>query len=189
MRWPSMALATIASLLFALVTLAGCGNAEAHPRDAAVSVPSPTRWPAAAAGGACFLLEYEVIEQIVGTSFDVSASSEANHTYTCVLQTKNGSYPDLTLAVSTTDADPTVFRSTVQPKGAAPVPELGRIGYSVAMPAAAGSGPGVEVGWLSGNGRLLLLRYRCAPTATAADAGALVPKVITLARKIDQSSV
>jgi hypothetical protein len=173
-----------------LVTVAGCANADAHPQATAVSVPSPTRLPAGTAGGACYLLDYDVIEQIVGTSFDVAAASEANDTFTCVLQqAKEASYPDLTLAVSATDADATTFKSTVQPKGAAPVTELGKIGYSVSLPPAADAGPTVEVGWLSGNSRILILRYRFPATAAPDDVNALTPKLVALARKVDQTSL
>jgi hypothetical protein len=173
----------------ALLTVAGCANADAHPQTTAVSVPSPTRLPAGTAGGACYLLDYDVIEQIVGTSFDVAAASEANDTFTCVLQqAKDASYPDLTLAVSATDADATTFKSTVQPKGAAPVTELGRIGYSVTQSPAA-AGPSVEVGWLSGNSRILILRYRFPATATPDEVNALTPKLVALAKKVDQTSL
>jgi len=173
-----------------LVTVAGCANADAHPQATAVSVPSQTRLPAGTAGGACYLLDYDVIEQIVGTSFDVAAASEANDTFTCVLQqAKEASYPDLTLAVSTTDADANTFKATVQPKGAAPVIELGKIGYSVTQPAAADAGPSVEVGWLSGNSRILILRYRFPATATPDDVNTLTPKLVALAKKVDQTSL
>jgi hypothetical protein len=173
-----------------LVTVAGCANADAHPQATAVSVPSPTRLPAGTAGGACYLLDYDVVEQLVGTSFDVAAASEANDTFTCVLQqAKEASYPDLTLAVSATDADANTFRSTVQPKGAAPVSELGKIGYSVTQSPAADAGASVEVGWLSGNSRILILRYRFPATATPDDVTTLTPKLVALAKKVDQTSL
>jgi hypothetical protein len=173
----------------ALLAAAGCANAEANPQAAAVSAPAPTRWPPGIAGGACYLLDYDVIEQIVGTSFDVAAASAANDTFTCVLQQKSASYPDLTLAVSPTDADPATFRSTVAPKGAVPVNELGKVGYSAPLAPNASAGPAVEIGWLSGNSRILLLRYRCPALASPDDVGALTPKLVTLAKKIDQASL
>jgi hypothetical protein len=196
--WVSMRLAAtvrskimpVVLVALTLVTAAGCANADAHPQTTAASVPSPVRLPAETAGGACYLLDYDVIEQIVGTSFDVAAASEANDTFTCVLQqAKDASYPDLTLAVSATDADATTFKSTVQPKGAAPVTELGKIGYTVTLPPTADAGPTIEVGWLSGNSRILIVRYRFPATATPDDVGALTPKVVALAKKIDQTSL
>jgi hypothetical protein len=178
----------LAPLLFTFAAVAGCGTAEAHPQPAAVTAPTPTRWPAAVAGGACYLLEYEIIEQVVGTSFDVAAASDTDETFTCVVQTKGESFPDLTLAVTATDADAAVFKSTMQPKGAAPVAGLGKIGYTLTTPAGGGAGPGIEVGWLSGNGRIMVLRYRFPATTGAADAGALAPKMVALAKKVDQSN-
>jgi hypothetical protein len=173
-----------------LLTVTGCANADAHPQTTAVSVPSPSRLPAGVAGGACYLLDYDVIEQVVGTSFDVAAASEANDTFTCVLQqAKDASYPDLTLAVSATDADATAFKSTVQPKTAALVPELGKTGYNVTLPPAADAGPTIEVGWLSGNSRILILRYRFPATAAPDDVTGLTPKLVALARKVDQTSL
>jgi hypothetical protein len=176
----------IAPLLFTVVAGAGCVNAKTRQQG---SAPTPSRGPAAAAGGACYLLEYDTIQQVLGASFDVAAASEAGETFTCVLQAKGESFPDLTLAVTATGADAAVFTSAVQPKGAAPVPGLGKIGYTLTAPAGGGAGPGVEVGWLSGDGRILVLRYRCRATTGVADAGALAPKVIALARKVDQNSV
>jgi hypothetical protein len=82
-----------------------------------------------------------------------------------------------------------VFSTTVVPKGSAPVTDLGKAGYSRTLTAAAtGAGPGAEVGWLSGNQRLMILRYRLPPGTAPADATALVPKLVTLARQIDQAS-
>jgi hypothetical protein len=178
-------------LVLTAVLTAGCThNAEAHPQNAAESVPSPTRWPAATEGGACYLLAYDVIEQLVGVSFDVAASSQAGDTFTCVLQQNKGaSYPDLTLSVTPTAADPAVFTATVRPKSATPVAGLGLIGYQFVRPAAADAGPAVEVGWLSGNERLLVLRYRGPAAAGAADTAALVPKMVALAKKVDQNSL
>jgi hypothetical protein len=171
-----------------LVTTTGCTHAEVHPQTTAVDVPTPTPGAAGDAGGACYLLEYEVIEQTVGTSFDVAAASQVGTTFSCVLQrAKSISYPDLTLTVSPTDADSAAFKTTVPPKGAAPVTELGKVGYSAALAPTPDAGPAVEVGWLSGNGRILVLRYRC-PMDTPDDVGALTPKLVALAKKIDQAS-
>jgi hypothetical protein len=46
----------------------------------------------------------------------------------------------------------------------------------------------VEVGWLSGNGRLLVLRYRCPSEVTAEEVGALTPKLVALAKEVEQKS-
>jgi hypothetical protein len=170
---------------------AGCAaSAAGSPRTAAASpAPSPSRQPAEGAGGACQLVNYEQVSAALGVTFEVAAASSNGDTYTCVLQRVDHDLPDLSLAVSPTLADPTVFKATVVPKGAATFTDLGKIGYSMALPAADGAGPGVEVGWLSGNQRLMSLRYR-SPAGTAPDtAAALTPKLVALAKKIDQASV
>ncbi|MCW2637727.1 MAG: hypothetical protein JWP76_33, partial [Dactylosporangium sp.] len=169
--------------------VSGCGGAGTRARFIASSTPVPTRPPAGAAGGACYLLEYEAVEQIVGTSFDVAAAGATGDTFTCVLQTNSGSYPDLTLAVTAVNVDAAAFMSTVSPKRSAAVTALGKAGYSAVLSPGAGAGQGVEIGWLSGNNQLLVLRYRCAPAATSGDVDAVTPKLVELAKKIDKNSV
>jgi hypothetical protein len=176
------------TLALALLGTAACEGTKAHPR-ATANTSKSNRLPASAAGGACYLFDFEVVEQIVGTSFDVSAAGNQDGTFTCVLQAAGAGYPDLMVAVTGTDADPGVFQGAVAPKGSTAVPGLGRQAYSSAVPAAADAGPGAEVGWLSGDGRLLTLRYRCAPAAPPAEAAAVTPKLIILAKKIDRSSL
>lgn len=178
--------ALVAVLFAALAAVTGCGR---DPAPAAPVSPSPTKWPAGIAGGACQLLDYDVVAKALGTMFDVSAAGEENETNTCVLQQQGTSYPDLTLAVSPTEADITVFKSVVVPKGAAMVPSLGKYGYSIAVPPRAGGGPASEVGWLSGNGRLLVLRYRFPAGTPTSQVTALTPKLVELSRQIDLSSV
>jgi hypothetical protein len=177
-------------LIVAPLPASACGRPGGPPPPAVGAAPSPTLATADTDGGACYLLDYDVIGKAIGTQFGVSAASQAGDTYTCVLQQAAGpGYPDLTLAVSPTDADPAIFTSTVQPKGAAPVANLGKVGYAVALPPSGDAGPGVEVGWLSGNGRLLILRYRFPPPASAADAATMVPKLSALAQTIDRQSL
>jgi hypothetical protein len=171
-----------------LLGAGGCADARSRARFTAAGTPVPTRSPAAAAGGACYLLEYEVVEQTVGTSFDVAAAGATGETFTCVLQGRSGSYPDLTLAVTAVSVDPAGFMSTVSPKGSAALTALGKAGYSAVMAAGAGAGPAVEIGWLSGDNRLLVLRYRCAP-AVGGDIDALALKLVALAKKVDQKSL
>ena len=187
-RW-----AAAVGLLALLVALAGCAgsgasaSARPQPRSAGPA-PSPSRWPAGIAGGACLLLDYEQIEQVIGVAFDVAAAGDALDTFTCVLQPQGASLPDLTLAVTPTTVDSVVFKNTVMPKGSTAVANLGRVAYSAVLPAGASSGPVVEVGWLAGNGRLIVLRFRFPTGAAAGDATALAPKLAELGKKIDLSS-
>jgi hypothetical protein len=180
-------LETMVPAFLLLLGAAGCSDTDA--RFAAAGTPAPTRSPASAAGGACYLMEYEVIEQTVGTAFDVAAAGANGDTFTCVLQTNSGSSPDLTLAVTVVNADPAEVMPAVRPPASAAVTALGRAGYSAVVPAGAGAGPGVEVGWIAGNGRLLVLRYRQAPDAASGDVAALTPKLVALAKRIDQAGV
>jgi hypothetical protein len=179
----------VLAVALALGGLSACTGAEAQPRSAAAksSSSSPARSPAAAEGGACLLLKFEVVEQTIGTRFEVAAAGQSEGSFTCVLRTASVPYPDLTLAVSNTTADAVAFRSVI-PNGATPVTALGLSGYAFAVPAATAAGAGVDVGWLSWDSRMLTLRYRSAPSAPA-DIGTLVPKLIDLARKVDQTSL
>jgi hypothetical protein len=182
-------------LVLLLAGTACTGRASGAPRAPAGAhpVPSAARQPAEAAGGACLLLDFAQVVDAIGVDFEVSAASNSGDTYTCVLRRVEAELPDLALAVSPTLADPTVFSASVAPKGSTAVADLGKLGYSRALPASAtgtatGTGPGAEVGWLSGNQRLMVLRYRTPPGTPAGDATAVIPKLVTLARKVDQAS-
>jgi hypothetical protein len=150
---------------------------------------SATRQPAALSGGACQLLDYDTVEAALGVRFAVAASATSGATFTCVLQPDGAGEPDLSLAVTATEADQSVFRTSVVPKGAAVIQDLGKVGYQLGVPAGGGAGPGLEVGWLSGNQRLMVLRYRTAGDAAGTDVNALLPKLVELARKIDLTTV
>jgi hypothetical protein len=179
--------------------LAGCGGeagapAAAGPAPSAASpTPTgikPTRWPAALAGGACQLLDYAVVEGTIGIAFDVAAGGRQDATYTCVLQRTGVTVPDLSLAVSPTTATPTIFKSTVAPKGSAAVTGLGKAAYRAGLPAAPkqNRGAGVEVGWLSGNNRIIVLRYTLPVDATSEAIAQVNTKLVELAAAVDKVS-
>ena len=175
-----------AALTLALATLtAGCGgDATADPG------PELTRnWPAAVAGGACQLLDYDTIKATLGTRFDTAGAGQRGETYTCAVTAAGVEYPDLTLAVTATKADPVIFTATVVPSGSVAVTGLGRAAYRTRLDPAGKSGPRLEVGWLSGNQRLIVLRYSFPAKAPAADADALAPKLVELAKQIDQTNI
>jgi hypothetical protein len=174
----------VAVLVAALA--AGCsGDANADSGGSTHPSGIPARQPAALSGGACQLLDYDVVEAVIGVRFAVAAAASSAATFTCVLQPDGAGLPDLSLAVTATEADNSVFRSTVIPKGATTLEDLGKLGYRVGVPGSAAAGPGVEVGWLSGNQRLMVLRFHSATGTAAGDVDALAPKLVDLAKKID----
>ena len=139
------------------------------------------------AGGACQLLDYPTIKQTLGFDFDLGAAAEHGTTYTCAVQARGASLPDLVLAVSAATVDETAYKATVQPKGATPLTGVGKVAYSVAVPADPKAGPGAEVGWLTGDGRLITLRVRLpAPAMPQAD---LTAKLVALAKIVDLTSI
>lgn len=174
--------------LLMLIELTGCGG------DAAASDPPPpapvvSNYPAAAAGGACLLLDFPEIEKVVGGKFDVAAASRHQGTYTCVVQAEEASRPDLTLSVTETLADAAIFRDDLEPKGAETVKGLGKAAYRLIVAPGKGYGAGVEVGWLSSDGRLLNLRYTLAAGQGKAAAETVAPKIVALAKKINSTSL
>jgi hypothetical protein len=187
-RAGSVAVAALAA--GAMLAASGCsGNANAGAGKGPAQAASPTRPPAALAGGACQLLDYDIVESELGVRFALAAAAVNAATFTCVLQPAGADEPDLTLAVTATLADESVFRASVVPKGATVLSNVGKIGYQTGVPAAAGVGPGLEIGWLSANQRLMVLRYHAAEGTAAADVNALLPKLGELARKIDLTTV
>lgn len=168
------------------LALAGCSEVAATPPPPA---PPAIEVPASAAGGACRLLDYPMIEEATGMRFDVSAATTQRKTYTCVVQTQEASRPDLALSVTATSADASIFADEVVPDGAKQVKGLGKAAYRRTLASGKGHGAGVEVGWLSGDGRLMYLRYTFASGQDKAAAEEFAPKLVTLAKKIDTSSL
>jgi hypothetical protein len=169
------------------VLVAGCTPTRAHP--ASVAEPTRSEQAAVAAGGACRLLDYDVVDRILGVRFEVAAASQSANSFSCVLQVRTASYPDLILTVTPTKVDVKAFRASVMPKGAATVAQLGKVGYSSPAPALDGAGPGMEVGWLAGNSRLIVLRYHLAPGAAPEATTAVTPRLVQLAIELDTSSL
>jgi hypothetical protein len=167
--------------LVVLLALAGCTEASAETPQA--QSPVPTSFPAAAAGDACQLLDYDVIDKALGVRFDVAAASKQGDTHTCVVQRSDASEPDLALTVSTSTADATDFKNTAIPKGATALKGLGVSAYQLK------AGSAIEVGWLTGDSRLITLRFTFADNADAAAVSAMPGKLLTLAKAVDLTSV
>ncbi|WP_432987010.1 hypothetical protein [Dactylosporangium sp. CA-233914] len=174
----------IAVVALSALLVAGCDDAGASPAAAQSSTA-----PAAAAGGACQLLDYGMVNAKLGLNLSVAAGASMDNTFTCVLQAAGASYPDLVLSVSTTTIGADVFGSNIQPKDAQPVQGLGVAGYQMPTPAAGKAGPGVEVGWLAGNKRIIQLSLRFAPGTGDDKAAEAMPKLVELAKLIDLSSL
>lgn len=171
-----------------LVVLTGCGD-NRPPEVPAGQPPAAIDLPAASAGGACALLDFPVIEQTTGTHFDVSAASRAKDTQSCVVRSEQLDYPDLTLSVTDTSADVSIFKADVVPSGAKSVSGLGKAAYRLTAGPQKGAGPAAEVGWLSDDGRLIVLRYAFASGQDRAAADGLGEKLVDLAKKIDADKI
>jgi hypothetical protein len=167
-----------AAALAALLT--GCGKAGADPG-------TTVQWPAAAAGRACQLLDYDEVTESIGTRFDTAAGANAGATLTCALTVEGKDFPDLTLAVAPTDADELIFKATLTPSGSTKVNDLGRIAYRVQIQAANKHGPTVEIGWLSDGASFVVLKYTFPAGADAAQVSAFAQKMIALAHKVDEA--
>lgn len=175
-------------VILAVLALAGCSGSSDH--RGAGTAPSRDPVPAEFAGGSCQLLDYDEIGADLGITFDVAAASQVQQTFTCVLEREGAPLPDLTFSIAlVSDLDIPTFKAKLIPSGSTVIGDLGKIGYSRVLAAGNGAGPGVEVGWFTGNQRLITLRCRLVADAPASDATALAPKLLILARRIDLTSV
>ncbi|MEV0610436.1 hypothetical protein AB0I61_29160 [Polymorphospora rubra] len=167
-----------------LFLLAGCGTDAA-----AVPPPEPppvvTALPASVAGGACVVLDYAVIEEFTGTRFSVAAAMEHQKTDTCVVRDAAADRPDLVLSVTATSADQAVFTSEMVPKGSTAVKDLGKAAYRSTVAPAGDDGAAAEVGWLTGEGRMVTLRYTFPAGQERAAADDLAPKLVELAQQVE----
>ncbi len=163
--------------------LAGCGGpgAAAHEPPPAVTTPSPP-----ALSGACLLLDFPRIEEHLGAVLSISGAAVHNKTNTCVARPVDAELPELSISVTPSKADVAVFKDAMLPDGAKAVTGLGRVAYQQTRPAAKGRGPYVEVGWLAGNARLLVLKVTL---PVGGDAVALAPEAVELAKEIDRAGV
>lgn len=169
-----------------VLVLTGCGQGAAA-RPLADPTPVVVDFPASSAGGACELIEYPMVERAVGARFNVSAATELDGTESCVLRDEKVALPDLALSVTPTAADPAIFKQEAVPSGGQSVPGLGKSAYRLTSAPAKGKPAVAEVGWLSGDGRLITLHYTCASGANRAVADALAPKLVALAKLIEAS--
>ncbi|WP_089021670.1 hypothetical protein [Micromonospora coriariae] len=168
--------------------LSGCA-AKAEP--VAVPPPAPIAVDVAAAssGGACRLLDFALIEQLLKVRFDVAAASERSDTYACVVRAEGATLPELTLSVTDAKIDKTTFGADVVPDKATKVTGLGQQAYRRTIAAASGRGPVAEVGWLASEGRLATLSWTTARGAQRSAAEKLTGDLIALAKKVDTKAL
>jgi hypothetical protein len=62
---------------------------------------------------------------------------------------------------------------------------LGQSAYQIGVPAVPGAGVGVEVGWLSKDGRIMALCYTLSAGKGRPAAAPTLPKLIALAKTVD----
>ncbi|GIE80343.1 hypothetical protein Aph02nite_62930 [Actinoplanes philippinensis] len=186
---PTRLAALGAAVLFAV---AGCSS-PADESATIVTPPSPAEdlaeLPAASAGGACILWDYDFIEQNLGVRFAVAAADQVDDTSTCVVQTLSAPWPDLALSVvETTKANATIFLDTRMPEKATKLTGLGKAGYRMNTKASGEHGPTVEIGWLSEAKQLQTLRFTFAKDATAADVKDMNAKLLELAKALSTTN-
>lgn len=149
----------------ALLAVSGCNEKEETATELPPVVVAVA--PAASAGGACILWDWAFIEDRIGVRFSVAASGQVDDTSTCVVQTVEGSWPDLSLSVvDQTKADAKIFLATRMPKKATKLKGLGKAGYRLNSAATSGHGPSVEIGWLSEAAQLQTLKFTFAKSAS-----------------------
>lgn len=174
----------------ALLALTGCNirkDASADPQ--ALPPVKLVEQPAASAGGACILWDYQFIHDKIGVTFDVAAADQVADTSTCVVQTTEGDYPDLMLSVvESTTADAKLFLSDLKPDKATTLKGLGKAGFRVNTAASGDHGPSVEISWLSEADQLQSLKFTFAKAAPAADVTAMNDKLLALAKAMDTTN-
>ncbi len=168
----------------ALLAVSGCNEKE----EAATELPPITLAvaPAASAGGACILWDWSFIEEKIGVKFSVAASDQVDDTSTCVVQTVEGSWPDLSFSVvEQTKADAKTFLATRMPKKAVKLKGLGKAGYRLNSAAASGHGPSVEIGWLSEAEQLQTLKFTFAKGASSSAVTRMNTGLLEMAKAMD----
>jgi hypothetical protein len=166
----------------AALALAGCTEEPAPAAPPPVTVVEP---PAASAGGACVLWDYAFIEDRTGVRFTVAAGDQVDDTSTCVVQTEVGPAPSLVLTVvDRTTADAELF-TALMPEKATRVKGLGRAGYRFVGKAGKGTGPSVEVGWLSEAQQLQSLKFTFADGVPAGAVDDMTNRLVAMAKTMD----
>ncbi|WP_326554711.1 hypothetical protein [Micromonospora sp. NBC_01813] len=186
-----------------LLLAAGCSNEAAATEPGAPATdgpasppPSPVepypevpRPPAAEAGGACEMFDFDVVEQTVGFRFEVAAASTHEKTQSCLLRPDEEPLPDLMVSISDTKASAAVFADDVAPVGAKKIDNLGKAAYWIPLKPDpdTGYGAALEVNWITADPKSLSLRWTFAPGDDELSAVELAPKMVELARVVHEN--
>ncbi|WP_051367547.1 hypothetical protein [Hamadaea tsunoensis] len=177
-----MRLGPLAVAAVLLLAVTGCGPDLPAPTPA----PEPPVRPAALAGGACQLVDFATFDKVLGDHYTVAAAAKNNKTNTCVVRTEQAAYPEVSVSVTPSKVDTSVFGDVVKPKAAKAVAGVGRSAYLLTTAAKGDLGPILEVGWLTGDARLFIVHWTL---PAGADPAAAEPKVVALAKELDKSSL
>jgi hypothetical protein len=142
-------------------------------------------WGVGASGRLCPLLDFDIVEHNLGVRFDTAAGGQKDETLTCAVTMSGHPYPILSVAAASTTADTLIFEAIVVPSGATGLQGVGVIAYQLKLAPVQGSGPGLEIGWLSASHKLVVLRYVFADGAGDADVAAFLPKLAAFATVTD----
>lgn len=153
-----------------LLTGSGCGADTP-------STPGPL---AAEAGRACQVVEFAVVNPILGTAFDAAGGAQAESTYACALTRAGQDLPRLTFTITASAVDVLLYTALVRPDGVTEVPELGRYAYEA-------DGPDVvEIHWLSAQPHIATLSYAL-PAGAAPET--IRAQLVELARAVERAIV
>ena len=190
MKWTGLIAVAAATALVA----SGCGDLptdEAGPTDreppTQAEPETESMGSAAEAGGICELLDFATLSEATGDNFSVASAGGEGEVTSCVIMTTKGSFPDITLTKAKTATDADTYRSEIPPGDAEDVDDLGNAAYSALREEIDGSGPIVEIGWLT-DGHMYSLRYTSAEGTEEDLVRGAVDPLVAVARAADRLS-
>lgn len=154
------------------------------PKDAGGASPTGK---AAEAGGVCEFLDFASLKKATGQAFTIAESGGDGEVTSCVIQTTEGSFPDVTLTKARTATDEKTYEKEIPPKDHDGVKDLGKTGYSAVRKPVEKSGPVVEIGWLTKK-HMYSLRYTTVANTPAAEADAAVKALVDVAHAVDKAT-
>lgn len=194
------ALGVTVAVVTAAALVSGCGligDAGAKESDDSPSANASTPHPdsgsasptgkAADAGGICEYLDFAELKKATGQSFTIAEAGGGEVVTSCVVQTTEGSFPDITLTKAKTATDKKTYESEIPPKDHDEVKDLGKTGYSAVRKPVEKSGPVVEIGWLT-KGHMYSLRFTTVSGTPSAEADAAVDALVDVAQAIEKAA-